>query len=405
MARQWTDWRLAVVVFLGLLPALVATAAWQFPYNVDALTNVFSAAAIAERGSPLLPDQAALATPQALGVLAWVVDSPRGPVSQYPPGTALFAAPLFLLAGDGQIVELAGSNDPSLAGVSVRVPPLWPAALAAAVATAAAAAALAVAVHSLVGANWALGTAVVATAGTGLWLNGAHELWQHGVATMWIALGLAALAFTRGRTAGVAHGLAILTRPTVTVVAGVVGLLSLTRSRSWRPAANYGIGVVLGLGALLAYNHWLWGELTISGGYSSSFTDQLREAGLVWYGQNLLGALVSPSRGLLVWSPFVAVAALGLPRVWRTLPDWVTASCIGGVVLFLLQFRMNRYSGGTGFFSYRYPLEALMAAAPALSVGGRAVFERGGHWRRALLYSIVWAVLIHLVALVMEVRT
>ena len=32
----------------------------------------------------------------------------------------------------------------------------------------------------------------------------------------------------------------------------------------------------------------------------------------------------------------------------------------------LFQYKANRYTGGSGFATYRYPLEALTAAAPVL---------------------------------------
>lgn len=403
-AQAWSDRRLAAVVFGLLFPLFLGTAAWRLPYHIDPLTNVYTAAAIGQTGSPILDEHQALATPGAFRVLGWVVPSPRGPVSQYPPGTALFAAPAYALAGDGEVQDMSGSNDPALAPVKVRVPPLWPAALMACLASAVAATALALSVHGAVGSRWALATAVMMSAGTGLWLNGAHELWQHGVSSMWISIGL--LAASRGSWlgSGVAFGAGILTRPTVAVVSACLGCWTGWRQRDWRPVALHGLGAGIGLGALLAYNYWLWGELTLTGGYSSAFTERITTAEMGWYARNVLGGFFSLDRGLLAWSPFLIVAVGGLPRTWQALPRWVSGAFLGGVFLLLVQFRLNRYSGGEGFFSYRYPLEAVMAAAPALAIAARGVWQRGDGWQRALLYSAAISVALHGAALLVELR-
>jgi hypothetical protein len=41
---------------------------------------------------------------------------------------------------------------------------------------------------------------------------------------------------------------------------------------------------------------------------------------------------------------------------------------VGGLLYLLVQLKANRFSGGEFFFSYRYPLEALTAAAPLLAL-------------------------------------
>jgi hypothetical protein len=42
---------------------------------------------------------------------------------------------------------------------------------------------------------------------------------------------------------------------------------------------------------------------------------------------------------------------------------------VGGVIYLVIQWRANAFAGGEGHFAYRYPLEALTAAAPALFIG------------------------------------
>ncbi|NNC41124.1 MAG: hypothetical protein HKN95_10570, partial [Acidimicrobiia bacterium] len=76
-------------------------------------------------------------------------------------------------------------------------------------------------------------------------------------------------------------------------------------------------------------------------------------------------------RGFLLWSPFLLVLIPGLRAAWKAAPAWVRGSALGGLVYLLVQYKANRFSGGGGFFTYRYPLEALTAAAPLLYLSYR----------------------------------
>ncbi len=101
------------------------------------------------------------------------------------------------------------------------------------------------------------------------------------------------------------------------------------------------------------------------------------------------GGFFDLRRGFLVWSPFLLVLLPGLPAGWRAAPAWVRSAAVGGLVYLLLQYGANRFSGGDGHFTYRYPLEMLTAASPLLVLSAR-------HWtlqtrlrRKALLFTVV----------------
>lgn len=385
-----------------LFPLFLATANRTQPYNVDTMTNVLSAAAIGQTGSPILDGASELADPDVAGVVGWVVGSPRGPVSKYPPGAALFASPFYVFAGGAEVQRLYGTNDPDLPPVDVRVPSLAPASVAASLSTTVAVALIVVATRSLVGLRWALAAGFVLAAGTGLWVNAAHRLWQHGPAAMWLALGAVAASRDAWFGSGVAYGLGILTRPTLAFASSGLGVVAAWRRRNWRPVLLHGGGAALGLAMLYGYNHWLWGEWTVTGGYESAFAENLTTGGAGWYLRNVLGGFFAAERGIFVWSPVLAVAALGLPKVWRDLPAWASGAFVGGVVLLLVQFRLNRYSGGFGFYSYRYPIESVVAAAPALAVAAKDVWARGGVVRRLLVYATASSVALHVAAVVAQ---
>jgi len=134
-----------------------------------------------------------------------------------------------------------------------------------------------------------------------------------------------------------------------------------------------GFGSSFGLVALIAYNWVVFGVPSVSGGYGDAFTSRAIHSSIGWYLSNVGGALVDPARGLLVWAPFLIVLSPGLLRGWKTAPAWARGAAIGGLLYLLLQLKSNRFSGGSGFFAYRYPLEMLMASAPLLFLAWR-------HW-------------------------
>ena len=117
--------KLFALVLIPVFAVFLATADRSIPYHIDPFTNVLTASAIAETGSPILWNYAELSDPDRFARFGWVIDSPRGPVSQYPPGTALLAAPLYLLALDGAItLDIYAYNDPIGEPIEMVVPPL-----------------------------------------------------------------------------------------------------------------------------------------------------------------------------------------------------------------------------------------------------------------------------------------
>ncbi len=362
-----TDRRLFAAIAGPLLVLYLLTATWSQPYHIDAFSTVLPAWKLGTDGTVLLEDHTALADPDYFRNLGWIVPAEDGVASQYPPGAALVAAPLYSVwPEDAEVVTVVGSNRPDVAPIDVLVPPLGPAAIVAALAVAIAMASLGIAFRRA-GASpqGALAAAYLAGLGTSAWSVAADQLWQHGPAMAWIALGVA-FAATFPAASGLAFGAAILTRPPTALIAAGTGLAETIRRRSLRPALVIGAGALLGLAAVVGYNRWVFGAWSISGGYGASFTDNALSGDLIGYARNVFLGLFSATRGVLLWSPFLLVLAPGVRAAWRVAPAWARGAAIGGVVYLLLHYKANRFSGGAGFFAYRYPLEALTAAAPLL---------------------------------------
>jgi hypothetical protein len=164
----------------------------------------------------------------------------------------------------------------------------------------------------------ALGAAVVYAVATPTWAVSSQGLWGHAPAQLGLAVALWVLL--RGDAgpggfalAGLGLGLMVASRPSTALVAAVLTIPALRRGR----AGGWALPVVLGAvaSAVAAHNWATFGSL--QGGYALMHRTHAQFHGVdaTWslaLPQGLAGLLVSPSRGLLVYSPVLAVAFLGL---------------------------------------------------------------------------------------------
>jgi alpha-1,2-mannosyltransferase len=84
--------------------------------------------------------------------------------------------------------------------------------------------------------------------------------------------------------------------------------------------------------------------------------------------RNVWGGFFDLARGLFPFSPFLVVLIPGVPAGWRAAPHWVRGAALGGFAYFMLQLAWNRFSGGSGFWGYRYPIEMLVAVTPLMTL-------------------------------------
>ena len=357
-----------LLVFIPLALIYIATASYGLGYHIDPFTSAVTGWHIGMTGSVLLPDYEEAAEPEQFGNIAWIVESPRGPVSQYPPGAAALSAPLYRIWNQPlSPAVIGGFNNPDAEPIPLGFPSLTPATLAAALASAAAMGFLAATIPLVGGSRYqAVITGYVGGLATTMWAVASDALWQHGPASMWIALAILLVARSHLEWAGLAFGAAILTRPHLALIAAALGVFLVVTRRTLVPALKIGAGSLLGLAGLLWYNFWIWGSPSITGGYGDGFVGNVLSTDFGAYVVNIFGALTDPFHGLLPYSPFLLILIPGLREAWRNSPDWAKGAGIGGIVYLLVQLKANRFSGGEGFVGYRYPLEALTAAAVVL---------------------------------------
>jgi MFS family permease len=106
-----------------------------------------------------------------------------------------------------------------------------------------------------------------------------------------------------------------------------------------------------------------------------------------------IGLLLSPSRGLIVFSPIVLIPLVALPIVWRQRSDagerWWSAAALAQFVGY------SCYSVWWGGHTYgpRYLVDALIPLTPAAAVGIGWISARP--WRRAVaVVALAWSIVV-----------
>jgi hypothetical protein len=341
---QETDRAAALATFVAVFAVYALTASWTRIHNSDVYASVVPAIQAAQTGTVWLEG-----TP-------WADTSPffervgDHVVSNRQVGIIMLAVPFYAVFG--------APGD------------VWPSVLAVVVAAAGAVTMLHLSIRRYMRHLAAWGATAVLAFGTPTWTVSADGLWSHTVTQLAIAGAAVALARERWSWAGAALGTGILARPHLAVIALVVGLGLAWTQRRPRTAVAVGLPAAVGVVVLVALNRWIYDRWTLTGydSYTTTNLAQGREAD--WYDPvvNVLGFLVAPDRGLLVWTP---IALVLLPTVWRirrSVPAWTVCLALGGVAYSLVQLRINLFHGVDAFFGYRHALELVACAFPLYAI-------------------------------------
>jgi hypothetical protein len=205
--------------------------------------------------------------------------------------------------------------------------------------------------------------------GTGAWSTSSQTLWQHGPNEFFLALGAYFLVrsergWKHAAACGGALSAAVACRPTSVVVAAAVGVYLFARPlaarlpwaamwRTWRKTLLPYVLAALPIAVLLAsYNAYYLGSPWEFGQAKTGHEVALSKTGSrdLWQTPLLTGAaglMVSPSRGLLVFSPFMVFALAGLVVLWtrrRYAVLWPLAASMA--VLLVIAFKWFDWWGG-----------------------------------------------------------
>jgi hypothetical protein len=228
--------------------------------------------------------------------------------SLYPPVTPLLVAPLYVPAV--MWLNTHGWEQPNIDRVAELMEKLS-ASLLASIASV-----LMYLVLRRDGNRWSFPLAVAFAFGTNTWMISSQALWQHGTAELLIALGLLLVLAPASPVRTAALGavcvfMAANRPPDALIAAAIVFFIVWSRRRKavWLLA-----GAAVPMAALLYYNLSFIGH--ILGGYALGKRPEEVFFRLDWSG--VFGLLVSPARGLLVFTPFLIFVPVGLIQRLRS---------------------------------------------------------------------------------------
>jgi hypothetical protein len=250
-------------------------------------------------------------------------------VSIYPVLTAVLAAPVFALAKAFFALDETGM---ALAGKA-----------AASLFSALAAGILFLCVGRRLTVADAWRTAAVFALGTSIWST-SQALWQHPAAVLFLQIAvLWAMQAEQdpawaGR-AGLPLALAVAARHADIAAAGVLALaIALRWPGQIRRLVLWGLPAV---GFVLLYQ-WLY----FGSPWRHGFAGSLGRFSEPW-GVGHAGLLVSPAKGLLVFTPVAAIAVAGLVRAFRRGERWLAGSLgVAALAHFVLMGRWSEWHGG-----------------------------------------------------------
>ncbi len=321
-------------------------------------------------------------------------------VSLYPVGAAIVALPVYVPCYAW--LRARGHDSPAWLFAASRAA----AKLAAATIAAACAALLFLVLVRRVSAGVAAAIALAFGLGSGMWVIASQQLWQHGPGVLCILLGMWALTWpgtaaeaagasaagaggqgwAAGAAAGFFLGMAVAVRPQNGFFLAAGGTYLLLRTgdpgQRRRSLLGFALGGTLPVAATLAYNLHYFGNLLGGYGlYTHLFRPRVAPAGLA-------GLLLSPNRGLLMFSPAALLGLWGMAvalRRWRREP--LLASFSAAAMMFaLLHASTTTWTGG-GAFGPRYLTETL----PILALAAGLVVPTLPLWGRTAAVILVLA--------------
>ncbi len=322
----------------------------------------------------------------------FVVRAPGGEwIGSEPPGAALAAAPLFKLL----------TLPDTAASLRNVVPLVAQSKLVAAFFTAVTAA-----IVFLIAARW-LGTArgllvaAIFGLGTCAWSLGSQALWAQTAMQPFVALGIDQFFRLRdGRrgfavTTGLALGCAVCVRSTSLFVLVAIGAYLLATDR--KALALCIAGALPPLAVLAAYNARHFGSPFVEAHMTMGTAVAVAKTGSpdlwstpLW--QGALGLLVSPARGLLVYSPILVLSFVGAYHAlrdagWRPFAPLVVAAA----VVMAMRFKWFDWWGG---FSYGYrPLMDAIVPLTLLTIPALGARRFDGRAARAFVaVALAWSI-------------
>jgi hypothetical protein len=247
-----------------------------------------------------------------------------------------------------------------------------------------------------VSARWAFALVLLYWLGTSVRTISSQALWQHAgvhlalAFALWLTLA-ERVSVRRELIAGIAMGFGITVRQTTGIVA--LGMARLP----WPPVsmirlsapAMFGLGVALGAIPLFAYNWVAFGSP-----FEQGYGDKPFYLQTLWPG--LYGLLVSPSRGILIYEPWIVAGLAAFVVAW-TRPGLVALRLRGlsiAWLLLLLTYANYLEWWGGRVFGPRFLDDLAPAILVAIAWGiSQGLLDRA--WSRVAFWAAVaWSLLL-----------
>lgn len=434
-AFVWTDGRIAAAAFFAALIVYLSNASTTVPPDSDSIPNACLAASVLADGdlafSPfeapfmfLWSAKGANGEDVGVRVTDWAEIPPGSKKSyaeDYREGRLNFVGPVYFLVST--VRQRAGTREPlfvsafgpvagltalpfaalaRLAGMRLEDPvAIWR--LARLTAASLAAGSVGLLYLSAVGfasRRRALLLAAAYAVGTCVWAISSQSLWQQTPEIFLLSLGVFCLLriptpWIRGAAAGLALSAAAVCRPTAAVVVAAAAVWLLSDRRAF---AAFVLATVPAVAAMIAYNAYYFGALLDFGQLAAGAQVARFKTGSaeVWQTPLWLGAaglLVSPSRGLLVYSPFLAAAFAGAVLAWKD-PRYRPLRFLTVAVpaLWIFAFLWFDWWGG-----WAYGYRPIVDSVPLLMVLCLPALEwllARPLWRAAFAVSLAWSILV-----------
>ncbi len=308
--------------------------------------------------------------------------------SAYSPVPALFGAAIFWPADRLGLVDVRAPLGPSLIS-----------AVSASLLTALAVAVAFLSARQRLPLRRAIVLASALALGTGLWSTVSQTLWAHETVVLGLAIAVYACArpdnaLTAGRAValGIGLGLAVAARPQVAPAVVIMAAGAFVLGGWRRGLAVSAIAAAFAFALMAAYVRW-FGTILGAAPLLESLHQTVHATGsgsFHWQPAGFAGLLVSPSRGLFVFSPVVAVAVLGLPGMrpggWRSSLRWCALAAAAQYAFYASY--VVWWGGHT--YGPRYMLDVLPLLVPLAADGASRL--RGGVAAALVGTALVWSV-------------
>jgi len=199
----------------------------------------------------------------------------------------------------------------------------------------------------------ALGFAYLYAFGTCVWSVASTALWQHTASLLFLSGALWLMfASTRPGAAGLLVGCAIASRPTDALLFAFAIPYLLLRRRTGR--ARFVLLMAIPITLVALYSKHYLGSWSLGQRFPTEGLGGDLRAGLA-------GVLISPSRGLLIFSPFLVAGVVGIVAAARRRSDddvLLLTLAAGAIAVILLYAKWGMWWGGTSF-GYRLILDVV----------------------------------------------